>query len=76
MLQAACYSSKAPQDYSLVMKNTDKELSNHIPTPEKEIGLCAGVPLETFTRKVGAVSTGVLGVFLQDAACLGMMQCA
>lgn len=68
VLQAACYSSKAPQDYSLVMKNTDKELSNHISTPEKEIGLCAGVPLETFTRKVGAVSTGVVRVFQKDAA--------
>lgn len=76
VLQAACYSSKAPQDYSLVMKNTDKELSNHIPTPEKEIGLCAGVPLETFTRKVGAVSTCVVGVLGEHAVCLGSVQCA
>jgi hypothetical protein len=52
MLQAACYSTKMPDDYSLVMKNTQKELASHSATPEKEIGLCAGVPLETFTRKV------------------------
>jgi NADH dehydrogenase (ubiquinone) Fe-S protein 4 len=51
MLQAACYSTKMPDDYSLVMKNTQKELASHSATPEKEIGLCAGVPLETFTRK-------------------------
>lgn len=56
MLQAACYSSaKLPNDYSLVMTNTQKELSNHVATPEKEIGLCAGVPLETFKRKVGGM---------------------
>lgn len=52
MLQAACYSTKMPDDYSLVMKNTQKELANHSAAPEKEIGLCSGAPLETFTRKV------------------------
>lgn len=57
MVQAACYSTKMPDDYSLVMKNPQKELSNHVATPDKEIGLCAGVPLETFKRKVrGAVA--------------------
>lgn len=52
MQKAACY-AKMPDDYSLVMKNKQKELDTHVSTPEKEIGLCAGVPLETFTRKVG-----------------------
>jgi len=56
MLQAACYSSaKLPNDYSLVMTNTQKELSNHVATPDNEIGACAGVPLETFKRKVGGM---------------------
>jgi hypothetical protein len=57
LLQAACYSTKMPDDYSLVMKNTQKELANYAETPEKEIGLCAGVPLETFTRKVRVCCT-------------------
>jgi len=52
LLQAACYSTaKLPNDYSLVMTNAQKELSSHVATPEKEIGLCAGVPLETYKRK-------------------------
>lgn len=51
MLQAACYSTKLPDDYSLVLRNAQKELASHVATPEKEIGLCAGVPLETFKRK-------------------------
>lgn len=53
LLQACCYGSQAP-DYSLVMNNADKELSNHVPTPDNEIGMCAGVPLETYKRKVRA----------------------
>jgi hypothetical protein len=56
MLQAACYSTKLPDDYSLVLRNAQKELANHVATPEKEIGLCAGVPLETFKRKVCVVA--------------------
>lgn len=53
LLQQAAGYAKMPDDYSLVMKNQQKELDTHVPTPDKEIGLCAGVPLETFTRKVG-----------------------
>lgn len=44
--------AKVADDYSLVLQNPQKELSDHVPTPDKEIGLCAGVPLETFKRKV------------------------
>lgn len=55
MLQAAWYSSaKLPEDFgSLVQKEVPnvKDLTEHIPVPEKEIGMCAGVPLETFKRK-------------------------
>lgn len=56
MLQAACYSTKLPDDYSLVLRNAQKELASHVATPEKEIGLCAGVPLETLKRKVCIVA--------------------
>jgi NADH dehydrogenase (ubiquinone) Fe-S protein 4 len=55
MLQAACYSSaKIPEDFAgLVQKEVPhaKDIAEHLPTPDKEIGMCAGVPLETFKRK-------------------------
>jgi len=52
LLQAACFSSaKLPEDYSIVISGT-AEVGKHVDTPEKEIGYCAGVPMETFNRKV------------------------
>eukprot|EP00879_Flechtneria_rotunda_P001762 GHRR01001926.1.p1 GENE.GHRR01001926.1~~GHRR01001926.1.p1 ORF type:complete len:193 (+),score=40.86 GHRR01001926.1:202-780(+) len=54
--QAACYSTrKLPEDYSLVLEGV-KDLAEHEPTPEKEIGYCAGVPMETFQRKATVYS--------------------
>jgi hypothetical protein len=50
----AGYATKAanPQDYSLVMK-TAAEISSNIQKPlDREVGLTAGVPLQTFGRKV------------------------
>lgn len=66
MLQAACYSSaKLPEDYAaLVQKEVPnaKEIAEHIATPDKEIGMCAGVPLETFRRKVSGISNSSVTV--------------
>eukprot|EP00775_Hariotina_reticulata_P005973 gene5973-6212_t len=51
LLQAACFSSaKLPEDYSIVITAT-AEIGKHVDTPEKEIGYCAGVPMETYNRK-------------------------
>jgi hypothetical protein len=52
LLQQACfYSSKV--DYNeLVFKGTS-DLAKVEKVPDKEIGMCAGVPLETYKRKVG-----------------------
>jgi hypothetical protein len=50
---SASYSS-LPGDYSLVFDDRTKELGSHVPTPEREIGMCTGAPLETYTRKVGS----------------------
>lgn len=59
MLQAACFSSaKLPEDFAgLVQKEVPqvKDIAEHLATPDKEIGMCAGVPLETFKRKVQCI---------------------
>jgi hypothetical protein len=54
LLQQACfYSSKV--DYNeLVFKGTS-DIAKVDKVPDKEIGMCAGVPLETYKRKVGGI---------------------
>lgn len=46
--------TQVPQDYALAMKKADELTSNTVKPQDKEVGLCAGVPLETFKRPVRA----------------------
>jgi hypothetical protein len=52
--------STLPEDYdSLVIRGVqDSVASVSDPVPDKEAGMCAGVPLETYQRKVGMSSSG------------------
>lgn len=53
LLQQAClYSSKAEPDYADLVIKATSDIAKVEPTPDKEIGMCAGVPLETYKRKV------------------------
>lgn len=49
----AGFATQAPADYSLTMKKA-AELSSERNTSNGEVGLCAGIPLETYKRPVGA----------------------
>lgn len=48
---ASQYSSQAA-DYTLVLKTAAEVGTPAKPMPDKEVGYAAGVPLETFQRKV------------------------
>lgn len=52
---AAQYSSQAA-DYALVLKTAAEVGKPALPIPEKEVGLSAGVPLETFQRTASDVA--------------------
>jgi hypothetical protein len=47
----AAYSSQAA-DYTLVLKTSSDVSKPALPVQEREVGLAAGVPLDTFKRKV------------------------
>jgi hypothetical protein len=54
LLQQAClYSSKTEVDYNELVIKATSDIAKVEPVPDKEIGMCAGVPLETFKRTVG-----------------------
>lgn len=53
--QAAGYATKSTSDYALVFKQSS-ELAVTPPVPDNEVGFCAGIPLETYARKVRAAS--------------------
>lgn len=63
--------TQVPQDYALAMKKADELTSNTVKPQDKEVGLCAGVPLETFKRPVRAHVHGCscLHVLYRNAAC-------
>eukprot|EP00882_Tetradesmus_deserticola_P003853 GHRQ01004077.1.p1 GENE.GHRQ01004077.1~~GHRQ01004077.1.p1 ORF type:complete len:194 (+),score=76.85 GHRQ01004077.1:195-776(+) len=51
LLQQACLYSTQVDYNDLVIKGTS-DLKKVDPVPDKEIGMCAGVPMETYKRKV------------------------
>ncbi|WIA36279.1 hypothetical protein OEZ86_007605 [Tetradesmus obliquus] len=51
LLQQACLFSTLPDYNELVIKATS-DIAKVDPVPDKEIGMCAGVPMETYKRKV------------------------
>ncbi|KAF8055760.1 NDUFS4 [Scenedesmus sp. PABB004] len=54
-LSTSAAPAKQADDYSLVYTGV-QDLAAHTDTPAKEIGMCAGVPLETFKRKARVFS--------------------
>jgi hypothetical protein len=56
LLQQACFSTEVAYN-ELVFKGTS-DLAKVDKVPDKEIGMCAGVPLETYKRKVRHLASG------------------
>lgn len=48
---AAGYATKAPEDYSLVMKKAAEVSSGVASAPKGEVGSCAGVPLDELAKR-------------------------
>lgn len=62
---AASYTTKVVNDYSLVLKQAS-EVGNAVKVPEKEVGLCTGAPLDSYTRKVGLPSCVIVLLVLMQ----------
>mmetsp|Transcript_81749 Transcript_81749/g.166561 ORF Transcript_81749/g.166561 Transcript_81749/m.166561 type:complete len:203 (+) Transcript_81749:2-610(+) len=46
----ASYSNLVPEDYSLVMRKAHELSDTFKKVPDTEVGICAGVPMETYKR--------------------------
>lgn len=54
---SACSYATQAADYSLAMKTANEVTKPALPIPDKEIGLCAGVPVSTYTTRKALIST-------------------
>ena len=54
LLSSAAYATQPIADYALTMKKANEISGQGVAPPlPKEIGLCAGIPMETYKRPVG-----------------------